>query len=67
MKKDSLEDMALRVLSESKIKTWNYLDSTTQEKIVRVWAMHNLGNLNAESSRVKDAIAEIYQLSLNNK
>ncbi len=65
MKKDSLENIALRVLTESKTKSWHQLDSATQKKLTIVYAMYKLGNLQAESQKLKDAIAEIYQLGLS--
>lgn len=65
MKKDSLENIALRVLTESKMKSWNQLDSATQKKLTTIYAMHSLGNLQAESQLLRDAIAEIYQLGLS--
>jgi hypothetical protein len=65
MKKDSLENIALRVLTESKMKSWNQLDSATQKKLTTIYAMHSLGNLQAEGQLLRDAIAEIYQLGLS--
>lgn len=67
MKKDSLENIAMRVLTESKIKPWVHLDSATQDKLARIWSMHSIGNLHAEGPRTRDAVAEIYQLGLSQK
>jgi hypothetical protein len=67
MKKDSLENIAMRVLTESKIKPWVHLDSSIQDKLSKIWSMHNIGNLRAESDRIRDAAAEIYQLGLSQK
>ena len=51
-------------MEKQKIKTWNQLDSVTQAGLARIYMMHSIGNLNAESPRVKDAIAEIYQMGM---
>lgn len=65
MKKDTLENIAMRVLTESKIKSWNQLDSATQKKLTTIYAMHSLGDLQAEGHLLRNAIAEIYQLGLS--
>jgi hypothetical protein len=44
------------------IKSWAHLPLATQMKLSEIYAKHHLGNLQAEGSHLKDAIAEIYQL-----
>ena len=50
--------------NESKliVKPWGNLPMATQIKLSEIYAKHHLGNLQAEGSHLRDAVAEIYQL-----
>ena len=45
------------------VKSWVHLPLAIQMKWSEIYAKHHLGELQAEGSHLKNAIAEIYQLN----